>query len=291
MALAKVTNATAESTLRTDAALTHDFGSDAASVWVMDGTAKLRLPRLDAAYDAPFASGWARGFRETVTERQMLNCQGTFYEVPRDDAGGRRRMKPIATHDKRITDFASWRGLIVLTGVLDSAPASDKVVRSPNGDGALWLGEVDDLWRMGEPRGVGGPWSNTSVTANSPSDPYLMYGYDRKELRLSHTHTGDVNFTIEVDVLGNNTWTRYSIVTVAPGQILTHQFPTGYHAHWVRVISDRTTTATAQFTYGPAAIRNASLDWSRRSIKPECLQSSRAGAGHLMRRAISTFFT
>jgi hypothetical protein len=263
MVLTPVANATAESALRTEAALTQDFGGDEASVWVTAGTAKLRLPRLDAAYDAPFASGWARGFRETVTERQLLNCQGTFYEVPRDDAGGRRRMKPIATHGKRITDFASWRGLLVFTGILDSAPASDKVVRAANGNGALWLGEVDDLWRMGEPRGFGGPWLNTSVAANTPSDAYLMYGYDRKELRLSHTHTGDVNFTLEVDVLGNNTWTPYNSFTVAAGQTFTHVFPTGYHAHWVRVTSDRGTTATAQFTYGPAAVRDAFMDWSR----------------------------
>jgi hypothetical protein len=263
MILTSVTNAPAESRLRTEAALTQDFGGDAASVWITDGTAKLRLPRLDTAYDAPFASGWARGFREIVTERQILNCQGTFYEVPRDDAGGRRRMKPIATHGKRITDFASWRGLLVLTGVLDSAPASDKVVRTTNGNGALWLGEVDDLWRMGEPRGFGGPWLNTSVSVNTPSDAYLMYGYDRKELRLSHTYTADVTFTIEVDVLGTSSWTRYGSFTVAAGQTFTHLFPTGYHSHWVRVISDRAITATAQFSYGPAAVRDAFMDWSR----------------------------
>lgn len=264
--LTSMTSAASESTLRTDAALTQDFGGDAASVWVTSNASssvKLRLPRLDTAYDAPFASGWARGFREAVTERQMLNCQGTFYEVPRDNAGGRRRMKPIATHGKRITDYTSWRGLFVLTGVLDSAPTSDKVVRTTNGNGALWFGEVDDIWRMGEPRGFGGPWLNTAVTANTPSDAYLMYGYDRKELRLSHTHTSDVTFTIEVDVLGDNTWSQYGTFTVAAGEVLTHLFPTGYSAHWVRLISNTTTTATAQFTYGPAAVRDAFLDWAR----------------------------
>src|SRR4030095_589275 len=95
------------------------------------------------------------------------------------------------------------------------------------------------------------------------SDAYLMYGYDRKEFRLSHGHTGDVTFTIEVDVLGNNSWTRYGSFTVAAGQKFTHLFPTGYQAHWVRVISDRAVTATAQFTYGPAAVRDAFMDWSR----------------------------
>ena len=40
-----------------------------------------------------------------------------LHEVPRDNSGGRRKIQPIATHGKRITDFASWRGLLVLTGV------------------------------------------------------------------------------------------------------------------------------------------------------------------------------
>lgn len=268
MTLDAVNNATAESTLRTSAATTKDFGSDAASAWVMQGTARLRLPKLDTAYDAQFASGWARGFRETVTERQMLNCHGTFYEVPRDISGDKRRMKPIATHGKRITDFASWRGLFVATGVLDSAPSSNKIVRSHDGNGALWLGEVDDLWRMGEPRGYGGPWLNTSVTANTASDAYLMYGYDHKELQLSHTSANAVTFTVEVDFLGDNTWVPYNTFTVAAGETFTHIFPQGYSAHWVRLKSNAATTASAQFVYGPASARDAFLDWAREQGLP-----------------------
>lgn len=263
MTLDAVGDSAAESALRTSAATSHDFGSDAASAWIMQGTTRLRLPMLDAAYDAPFASGWARGFRETVTERQMLNCQGTFYEVPRDISGDKRRMKPITTHGKRISDFASWRGLFAATGVLDSAPASDKVVRAADGNGALWLGEVDDLWRMGEPRGYGGPWQNTTVTANTASDPYLMYGYDHKELRLSHSAAGSVTFTVEVDFLGDNTWTPYGTFTVSAGDSFTHVFPDGYSAHWVRLKSDTATTASARFSYGPVEKRDTFLDWAR----------------------------
>jgi hypothetical protein len=62
-----------------------------------------------------------------------------------------------------------------------------------------------------------------------------------------------VTFTVEVDFAANNTWHRYGQFTVAPGQTLRHVFPDGYSAHWVRVKSDTTTTATAQFTYGPSA--------------------------------------
>jgi hypothetical protein len=261
MTLNDVTNATAESALRTSAALTQEFGSDAASAWILEGATRFRVPKLDPLYDAPFAAGWARGIRETVTEREMLNCHGTFYEVPRDNSGGMRKMRALATHGKRITDFASWRGLFVMTGVLDDAPASDKLVRNADGTAALWLGEIDDLWRMGEPRGKGGPWVNTAVAANTASDPYLMYGYDRKELTL--TATNATTITVEVDFLADNTWSVYQAFSLSAGQTLNHIFPAGFHAHWVRLKSSAATTATAQFTYGPADSRDAFLDWSR----------------------------
>ncbi|RYD68754.1 MAG: hypothetical protein EOP83_00035 [Verrucomicrobiaceae bacterium] len=270
--LKDVANPTAESSLRSGAALSQSYGSDggltfttgsdAASAWLKQGTtATFRLPKLDRLYEAPFAAGWARAAREAVTERQLLNFHGTFYEYPRDVSGGIRKMRALATHGKRITDFASWRGLLVLTGVLDDAPASNKLVRNPDGTAALWLGEIDDLWRMGEPRGKGGPWSNTAVTANTASDPYLMYGYDRKELTL--TTTNATTITVEVDFLADNTWSTYQTFNLSAGQALNHVFPVGFHAHWVRVKSSAATTATAQFIYGPADTRDAFLDWSR----------------------------
>ena len=261
IALKDVTDATAESTMRTAAATTKQFGSDTASAWVDSGGTRYRLPKLDPLYDAPFAAGWARGVREAVTERELLNCHGTFYEVPRSNSGGYRKMRALTTHGKRISDFASWRGLFVLTGVLDDAPASNKLVKNPDGTAALWLGEIDDLWRMGEPRGTGGPWKDTAVTANTASDPYLMYGYDHKELTLSAADATTI--TVELDFLADNTWSTYQTFNLAAGQTLTHTFPAGFHAHWVRVKSSAATTATAQFTYGPAAVRDRFLDWAR----------------------------
>lgn len=271
MSLQDTANATAESNLRSAAALgqsfvsdgglTHQTGSDASSAWVKQGANTYRLPKLDALYDAPFAAGWARTARETVTERQLLNLHGTFYEVPRDVSGGMRKMRALATHGKRISDFASWRGLLILTGVLDDAPVSNKIARNADGSAALWLGEIDDLWRMGEPRGKGGPWLDTAVTANTPSDPYLMYGYDHKTLTMSVTEA--TSFTVEVDFLADNTWSIYKTFTLAAGETFTHSFPAGFHAHWVRVKSSNATTASAQFTYGPAEVRDRFLDWAR----------------------------
>ncbi len=254
MLLDATVDATAEADLRADAEPTKDFDGDDASVWITDDVSgvRLRLPRLDPAYDAEFPSGWARGFREVVTERSLFNCQGTFYEVPRENSGGRYRMRPITTHGKRISDFTAWRGLLVMTGVRDDAPESDRLVRNAEG-AAIWLGEVDDLWEMGEPRGYGGPWLDTSVTSNVPSDAYLIYGYDKKELTLSHASASAVQFTVQVDFLADGTWSTFETFTVPPGETLEYTFPEGFRAQWVRVVSDTTTTATARFVYSSSS--------------------------------------
>jgi hypothetical protein len=251
--LRRTTNASAENTLRTTYSLSNaGFTVDAASVVYTEGANRFRLPKNSAAYDAPFASGWPRGAREVVTERRLFQAHGTFYELPLSGSGGFRRVRPITTHQKHISDFGSWRGLFAVAGLAATATNNGHVFRSEDGQAALWFGNVDDLWRMGAPAGVGGPWKVSAVTANTPSDPYLMLGYERKVLELSHTSTGPVTFTVEVDFCADNTWSEYARFTVQPGQTVRHPFPDGYSVHWVRLRCDTATTATAAFTYGPA---------------------------------------
>jgi hypothetical protein len=251
--LRKANDPTSEATLRTNIATTRDFYLDAASVFMINSGVRFRLPRSNPAFDTATPSGWRRGIREVVTERQLMNIHGTIYELPRNDSGGMRGIRPLTTHGRQIFDYTTWRGMLVLAGNLTSATNDPHYLRSDDGLVGLWFGNVDDLWRFGAPSGVGGPWKHSAVTAGVASDAYLMFGYERKELELSHASASSVTFTVEVDFAANNTWHRYGQFTVAPGQALKHVFPAGYSAHWVRVKSDTTTTATAQFTYGAAA--------------------------------------
>ncbi len=249
-------DAAAERGLRADFGLEKaDFSADSASVLCVSGTNRFRLPKGDPAYDRPLSSGWPRGVREVVTERNLFQAHGTFYELPREDAGGIRRLRPVATHHKRISDFASWRGLLALAGVSAAATNDGHVFRSTDGRTALWFGNVDDLWRLGPPTGRGGPWKDTAVTAGIPSDPYLMLGYQGKILELSHHGRRPVTFTVEVDFSGDDRWSEYGRFTVAPGAVARHAFPDGYSAHWVRLKADTGATVSAIFTYlaGPAA--------------------------------------
>jgi hypothetical protein len=114
---------------------------------------------------------------------------------------------------------------------------------------ALWFGKTDDLWKFGKPTGWGGPWRETPVKADQPSDPYLMTGFDKKVLHLTHDASAAVNVTVEVDFLGNGRWAKYDTLEV-PGQgYVHHEFPDAFSAHWVRVTADKDCTATAYFTY------------------------------------------
>ena len=227
-----------------------NFKVDDASIIVTDRKGKkYRLPKGDASFDKAGAFGWPRGIREVVTERCLFNAHGTIYMLPDRDSTDVRGIKPVTTHNRRITDFCSWRGMLVLAGCSQDAKADGHYIPSDDGKVGLWFGDIDDLWKLGKPRGIGGPWKNTTVKAGEPSDPYLMTGFDHKTIALSHDAKEPVTFTIEVDVLTDGTWMEYKSLTVEPGKTLAHEFPAGYNARWVRVKTDKACKATATLTY------------------------------------------
>jgi hypothetical protein len=224
---------------------------DAASVIYTDEAGKRwRLPRGRADYRLEGALGFERTDREVCTERDLLNAAGTFFELPAENAGGIAKVRALTTHNRRIQDYASWRGLLVLTGLDEDAPVSNShIVRSTDGKAAVWLGVVDDLWSLGKPIGVGGPWKNTAVQPGVASDPYLLTGYDRKTVTLSHTTAAPVRFRVEVDLTGTGQWVNYRSFDVPAGQSLAHAFPAAYQAYWLRVVAESATTATVWLDY------------------------------------------
>ncbi|HEY0075918.1 MAG TPA: hypothetical protein VGB77_17580 [Abditibacteriaceae bacterium] len=221
---------------------------DAASILYIDGKKHWRLPKGDTAFDAPGALGDERADREVATERDLFNAGGTFYELPAENAGGFAKIRPVTTHNRRIKDYASYRGLLVMTGLENNAQG-EHIVRSDDGKCALWVGAVDDLWKLGKPRGIGGPWKDSAVKANVPSDPYLMTGYDKKRVSLSHQSAAPIKVRLEVDLTGDGNWVTYQEFPVAPGQTAEHIFPQAFSAYWVRAVADKDTIASAIFTY------------------------------------------
>ncbi len=225
--------------------------ADAASVVFTDDRGKRwRLPKGDAAFDHDSAVGPSRVSREVATERDLFNAHGTFYELPAENAGGFAKVRAAATHNRRIVDYCSYRGLLVMSGVATDAPADNPhILRSDDGKTALWAGAIDDVWRLGKARGTGGPWRDTAVKAGVPSDPFLMTGYDRKRVSLTHAGTGPVAMRVEVDLTGGGLWVPYREFTVEPGRAVAHTFPAAFTAYWVRLVADREATASAIFDY------------------------------------------
>jgi len=240
--LIKVENPTAASELvKAVAQPSGAFTVDEASAIMEEDGKRYRFPKNDA-----YSEDRSRVCREVATERDLLNLQGTFYELPARNAQGLAKIRPIATHQLAIHDFCSHAGLLLFTGLTTEAKG-DHIFRSDDGKAAVWAGVVDDLWQLGKPRGRGGPWMNSPVVAGTPSDPYLMTGYDKKSVSISSS--AEAQITLEVDIDGTGLWIPYKTFDIQPDEGITHSFPEGFSAYWVRATSDQTTTATAQFHY------------------------------------------
>jgi hypothetical protein len=218
---------------------------DEASVMVKGGNGVVyRLPKGDKNFDNQKD---IRSIREVVQERLLANLHGTFYEIPRGPEIS--RIKPVATHNFHIQDFETWRGLIVLSGVSKDAQPDGHIFKSADNSAGLWFGELDDLWKLGKPVGVGGPWKNSEILANSPSDPYLMTGYDKKSVEFSHDSPGTVKFFVEVDYFGKGEFFPSRTFEIPAGRTVRYEFPEGFSAHWIRLIASKECKATAIFTY------------------------------------------
>ncbi|VGO19407.1 hypothetical protein [Pontiella sulfatireligans] len=217
------------------------FSVDAASAIMEEDGKRYRFPKSDA-----FSEDGSRVCREVATERDLLNLHGTFYELPARNAQGMAKIRPVATHNLAIHDFCSHNGLLLFTGLNDGA-ADGHIFRSADGKAAVWAGVVDDLWKLGKPRGEGGPWKDTAVKAGVPSDPYIMTAYDKKSVKLSASTA--TRITLEVDIDGTGLWVPYKTFEVKAGEMVLHEFPEAFSAYWVRATSDHDTTAITWFVY------------------------------------------
>lgn len=209
---------------------------------------KYRLPKASHNFEHFWQTEWPR-IREVETERYLMNASGMFYELsPVAFAGKIWGVKPVCSHIRVAADFCCWKGMLIM-GANQTSPVGSANLVTGYPESNLWFGKVDDLWNWGKPAGWGGPWWNDVVTAGTPSDPYLMTGFDKKVLHLSHNCKDETKFKVEVDFLGDGSWVEYETIKVKPEGYVHHEFPQGFSAHWVRVTSDQFCTATAYFTY------------------------------------------
>ncbi|MGD7706915.1 hypothetical protein [Microlunatus sp. Y2014] len=228
-------------------------GQDRASAlfWVFlpeTGWQRYRLPKSTHTQDHAFTTEWPR-IREVESERLLLDASGMFYELPSMTYDNRVwGIRPIASHLRVVGDFCSWNGLLVLAGD-QTTPigGSNPIAGQPQAN--LWFGKTDDLWSFGKPQGWGGPWWESDIIADQPSDPFLMTGFEHKCLHLSHLADTAVDFEVQLDFMGNGTWHTMETVRLPERGYHCLVFPTGVSAHWVRIVPSVSCVATAQFAY------------------------------------------
>jgi hypothetical protein len=224
---------------------------DEASVLVVDDKGRRwRLPKGNESFSTLTNAGALRICREVATERDLFNCHGTFYELPAENADGYAKIRPVASHNFRIHDYASYRGLLIMTGVDPKAANNNPhVISSEDGQAAVWAGVIDDLWKLGKPRGEGGPWKNSAVKAGEPSDPYLFAFYNNRKLSISHDSKETVKFTIQFEPIGHGPWMTWKEVDIKPAESYEHEFAPGMEARWIRFMANKNCNATAWLRY------------------------------------------
>lgn len=223
---------------------------DEASVLIVDDrNRRWRLPKGDEVYTHRTNSNSLRICREVATERDLLSVHGTFYELPAENADGYAKIRPIASHDFRIHDYASYRGLLIMTGIQSDIDNDEHIIVSEDGLARVWAGVIDDLWKLGKPTGQGGPWKNAEITGGKPSDPYLIGFYDQRTLELTNHSQEEVEFNLEVEPVGHGPWMTYRTISVGPGQTYKYEFPASFQSRWIRFVADKDCKATAWLEY------------------------------------------
>ncbi len=224
---------------------------DDGSILIVDAKKRhWRLPLGNDRYNEKTENGELRICREVATERDLLSLAGTFYELPAENADGYAKVRPVASHKFAVHDYASYRGMLMMTGIdHEEAKGNPHVIFSDDSKAAVWAGVIDDLWKLGKPTGHGGPWVEKKVKAGELSDPFLIGFYDKREMYLSHRSSGEVTFSVEVDPTGDGQWFHYADFLVKPGDTVEHRFPDAFQARWIRLKTDFDTKATALFEY------------------------------------------
>lgn len=221
------------------------------SIVIEDGVKRRwRLPIGNEDFKDNTEKGLLRICREVATERDLFNCMGTFYELPAENADGFAKIRPISTHNFFINDYASYRGMLILTGINQNIyDKNPHIIVSDDKKAAVWAGTIDDLWKLGKPIGKGGPWVDTYVKAYVTSDPYLIGFYDKRTMSLSHKSDKNITLKVEVDPTGNGDWMLYKNYIVKPGETINEIFPDSFEARWIRFTSDTDAQVTTWLEY------------------------------------------
>ncbi|MBU1820519.1 MAG: hypothetical protein KKG00_03265, partial [Bacteroidetes bacterium] len=220
-----------------------------------------RLPKASHSYDG--AHGWNTEWpriRDVGTSTQpdyLMTMHGMFWKFPqtftsRNAAG----IRPRSAYLKVIGDFTRWQDGLVF-GCDDSAQKEFLNKRKMKGDiegpgqsnSNLWFTSTSTPDQLGPNTAQGAVWLSEQVAANTASEPFLFAGWNNRMAWVMNEGSQSATLSFEVDTSGKGTWKALRSVEVGAGQAVPVTFAANETGEWIRVKTNRPTTATVNFNY------------------------------------------
>ena len=203
---------------------------------VLDGGTwhRYRLPKASYTYDGTHGwhTEWPR-IRRIADCILLMDLHGMYYRFPAtfraENTGG---IRPLSSHHQMVVDFCEWNGMTVLA--CNHSTHFDNPLLGRCQSNLMFLGK-SGLEAFGPRSGWGGPWISDAAEANVASEPFLVGGFDRVCMHLSHESVEPSEFVLEFDRLGTGEWEEGQTLSVKPGKCLSYIFPSGTAAEWVRI--------------------------------------------------------
>lgn len=207
-----------------------------------------RLPKGSMNFENSSAAKNVR-IKEVETEGYLMDHFGIFYDLcPVAWEGKVFGIRPVSAHLKKIQDFCSYRGMLVLSGDQMSATGENSCKVSDPQTNLLFM-KTDDIWGFGKPTGFGSCWLKQSVADSEASAPYLMTGFDKKMLQIRNDGDEAAVVQLQVDFTGLQEWQTYQTFTIPARENVVYPFDYGFSCHWVRLKAVQGGLLTSVFMY------------------------------------------
>ena len=228
-----------------------------------------RLPKGSHSYDG--AHGWntewprIRDIGEDGS--RLMTMHGLFWKFPADfsskHSGG---VTPRSAYLKVIGDFTRWQDRLVFgcddtakSEFLNKRPGKGALAGPGQSQSNLWFTSLDTPDKLGPAIGRGSVWVDEPVKAGVASDPFLLAGFAKRAVFLSHDGAAATTFTLEVDARGDGQWKAWRDVALKADETTRWtEIPSELAGAWIRVTANRgIAKASTAFQYAANNARSA----------------------------------
>ena len=220
-----------------------------------------RLPKGSHSYDG--AHGWNTEWpriRDIGEEgSRLMTMHGLFWKFPANFSSKHSDgLAPRSAYLKVIGDFTRWQDRLVFgcddtakSEFLNKRPAKGALAGPGQSQSNLWFTALDTPDKLGPAIGRGSVWVDEPVKAGAPSDPFLLAGFAKRAVFLSHDGVSPTKFTLEIDERGDGRWKTLCDVPLRSDDLSAWvEITADEPGVWIRVKADRDIAkASATFQY------------------------------------------